>query len=53
VLGRKRAVIKVVAAADDGTVLAAARASVTEQLAGKTVVKEIVVKGKLVNFVVK
>ena len=53
VLGRKRAVIKVAADVDDATLLAAARASVTEQLAGKTVVKEIVVKGKLVNFVVK
>jgi leucyl-tRNA synthetase len=34
-------------------VLAAARAAVAAHLEGKTVVKEIVVPGKLVNFVVK
>ncbi len=53
VLGRKRAVVKVAADADDATVLATARGAVPDQLAGKTVAKEILVKGKLVNFVVK
>jgi len=53
VLGKKRAVIQVAAEASETAVLVAARAAVEEQLAGKTVVKEIVVPKKLVNFVVR
>jgi leucyl-tRNA synthetase len=53
VLGKKRAVIMVAAEAGEPVVLDAARAAVQEQLAGKTVVKEIVVPKRLVNFVVK
>ncbi|MEZ5963564.1 MAG: leucine--tRNA ligase [Planctomycetota bacterium] len=53
VLGKKRAVVQVAADADENAVLAAARAAVTEQLAGKAIVKEIVVPKKLVNFVVR
>jgi leucyl-tRNA synthetase len=53
VLGKKRAVIQVAAEAAEPVVLRAAREAVREQLAGKTVVKEIVVPKKLVNFVVK
>ncbi len=53
VLGKKRAVISVSAEAADAVVLSAARDAVKDQIAGKTVVKEIVVPKKLVNFVVK
>jgi leucyl-tRNA synthetase len=53
VLGKKRAVIMIAADATEATVLAAARAAAAEQLTGKTIVKEIVVPKKLVNFVVK
>ena len=53
VLGKKRAVISVSSEAADSVVLSAARDAVKDQLAGKTVVKEIVVPKKLVNFVVK
>ena len=51
VLGKKRAVITVAADADEANVLAAAREAVADQLVGKTIVKEIVVRGRLVNFV--
>ncbi len=39
--------------APDDDVLAAARAAIAAMLAGKTVVKQIVVPGRLVNFVVR
>jgi len=53
VLGKVRARISVATDADDATILAAAREAAAEHLAGKKVVKEIVVKGRLVNFVAK
>ncbi|MBZ0151032.1 MAG: class I tRNA ligase family protein, partial [Planctomycetes bacterium] len=51
--GKLRGRCVVANGADKDTVLAAARAAVADQLDGKQVVKEIVVPGKLVNFVVK
>jgi len=53
VLGKVRGHAKVPNGAPNDVVLAAARAAVATYLDGKTVVKEIVVPGKLVNFVVK
>ncbi|MBI5853596.1 MAG: leucine--tRNA ligase [Planctomycetes bacterium] len=53
VLGKVRARIVVGKDAANDVVLAAARAAVAAHLAGKTVMKEIVVPGKLVNFVVR
>ena len=53
VLGKVRGRALVPAGASNDVLLAAARAAVKSQLDGKTVVKEIVVPGKLVNFVVK
>jgi leucyl-tRNA synthetase len=53
VLGKVRGHAKVQNGAANDVVLAAARAAVAAHLEGKTVVKEIVVPGKLVNFVVK
>ncbi len=53
--GKLVTVVKVAADADDETIKAAAFADekVAARIAGKTVVKTIVVKGKLVNLVVK
>ena len=53
--GKVKAVITVAKAADKGAVLAIARADekVAAAIDGKTVVKEIVVPGKIVNIVVK
>ncbi len=53
--GKVRGKITVAADADNGTILAAAKAEpkVAEQLAGKTVVQEKVVPGRLVILVVK
>jgi leucyl-tRNA synthetase len=51
--GKVRARIIVGADADDASVLAAARDAIQDQIAGKKIVKEIVVKGRLVNLVVK
>ncbi|MGL4513320.1 MAG: leucine--tRNA ligase [Lacipirellulaceae bacterium] len=53
--GKVRAKISVPTGADNATVLAAAKAEprVAELLAGKTLVKEVVVPGRLVSFVVK
>jgi len=51
--GKMRARIQVAASADEPEVLAAARDSAADHLSGKNVVKEIVVKGRLVNFVAK
>ncbi len=53
--GKLVTVIKVAAEADDETIKSAALADekVIARIAGKTVVKTIVVKGKLVNLVVK
>ncbi|MGE0142828.1 MAG: leucine--tRNA ligase [Planctomycetota bacterium] len=53
VLGKVRARITVAADAGADVVTAMARNAVAAQLDGKTVVKEIVVPGKLVNFVIK
>ncbi|MFM1871235.1 MAG: Leucine-tRNA ligase, partial [Planctomycetota bacterium] len=53
VLGKVRGRVTVPNGAANDVVLAAARAAVAQHLDGKTVVKEIVVAGKLVNFVVK
>ncbi|MDA0374880.1 MAG: leucine--tRNA ligase [Planctomycetota bacterium] len=53
VLGKVRARIQVAKDMPKDEVLAAARAAVASQLEGKTVVKEIVVPGKIVNFVVR
>jgi leucyl-tRNA synthetase len=53
VLGKVRARILVGKDTAKDDVLAAARAAVASQLEGKTVVKEIVVPGKIVNFVVR
>ena len=53
--GKLRGRIVVAAGADNATMEAAARADekIAELLAGKTVVKSIIVPGKMVNFVVK
>jgi leucyl-tRNA synthetase len=53
--GKVRGKIVVPADADPSAVLAAAKAEsrISEQLAGKQIVKEIVVPGRLVSFVVK
>lgn len=51
--GKLRARITVAANAPDGEVKAKARDAVKNELAGKNVVKEIVVPGRLVNIVVK
>ncbi len=53
VLGKLRGRVRVPAEAGDAEVVAAARDAVAADLGGKTVVKEIVVKGRLVNFVVR
>ncbi|HLA85020.1 MAG TPA: leucine--tRNA ligase [Thermoguttaceae bacterium] len=55
ICGKLRAKIEVPAEADQAALAAAAKANprVAELLAGKTIVKEIVVPGRLVNFVVK
>jgi leucyl-tRNA synthetase len=53
--GKLAAVVRVAAAAGPGTIeaVALAESKVQSRLAGKTVVKAIVVPGKLVNLVVK
>jgi len=53
--GKLRAKIQVAADADRETLAAAAKANprIAELIEGKTIVKEIVVPGRLVNFVVK
>ncbi len=53
--GKVRGKVSVPTGADQATILAAVKADpkIGEQLAGKQVVKEIVVPGKLVNLVVK
>ncbi|HEX5054155.1 MAG TPA: leucine--tRNA ligase, partial [Planctomycetota bacterium] len=53
VLGKVRGRVMVPTGASNDVALAAARAAVAGHLEGKTVVKEIVVPGKLVNFVVR
>ena len=53
VLGKVRARVIVANGAAKNDVLAIARAAVAKYLDGKTVIKEIVVPGKLVNFVAK
>ncbi|MEB3285836.1 MAG: leucine--tRNA ligase [Candidatus Sericytochromatia bacterium] len=51
--GKLRARIVVDTNAQKASVLAVAQAAAAEYLSGKTVVKEVVVPGRLVNFVVK
>ena len=53
VLGKVRGRVLVPTGCPNDVAIAAARAAVAGQLEGKTVVKEIVVPGKLVNFVVR
>src|SRR5262249_28800216 len=53
VLGRLRGTARIPKDADRGAQEAAAREGVAAHLAGKEVVKVVVVPGKLVNFVVK
>jgi leucyl-tRNA synthetase len=55
VMGKLRGTIAVAANADKATILAAAKAqpNVAKWLDGKTIIKEIVVPGRLVNFVAK
>ena len=53
VCGKVRGKITVAADASKEDVLAAAKAQVAAQLEGKTIIKEIVVPGKLVSLVVK
>jgi leucyl-tRNA synthetase len=53
VLGKVRARVLVPTGADQAAVLAIARPAAANWIEGKTVLKEIVVPGKLVNFVVK
>jgi leucyl-tRNA synthetase len=55
ILGKLRGKVVVPAGSDQETILAAAQADprIAELLTGKTIVKSIVVPGKLVNFVVK
>ena len=53
--GKLRGKITVAAGADQATIEAAAKAdpSIAGQLNGKTIVKTVVIQGKMVNFVVK
>jgi len=53
--GKLRAVVQVPAGSDNDALEAAARANpkIADHLAGKTLVKKIVVPGRLINFVVK
>ncbi len=51
--GKVRGRITVGANADEAGILAAARDKIQDQIAGKKIVKEIVVKGRLVNLVAK
>ena len=53
VLGKVRGRIEVAAGAEEAEVLAAAREAVASYLAGKEIIKEIVVPNRLVNFVAK
>jgi leucyl-tRNA synthetase len=51
--GKRRAEITVAADADNATILAAAKEAGAKWLEDKTIIKEIVVPGKLVNLVIK
>ncbi|MBI2434245.1 MAG: hypothetical protein HYV26_15420 [Candidatus Hydrogenedentes bacterium] len=55
VLGKLRGKITIAKGADPATIIAAAKTDekVQPHLEGKTIVKEIYVPGKMVNFVVK
>ena len=53
ICGKVRGKITVAADASKDEILAAAKAQVASQLEGKTIIKEIVVPGKLVSLVVK
>ena len=50
--GKTRGFVEVNAEASDGDVLAAAKEVIKDKLTG-TIIKEIYVKGKIVNFVIK
>ncbi|MFC2491317.1 MAG: hypothetical protein ACFNUJ_01440, partial [Campylobacter curvus] len=49
----KRAEFEISADASEADVLKAAKASVAKWIEGKEIIKEIYIKGKLVNLVVK
>ena len=51
--GKKRAEFEINADASEADVLKAAKASVAKWIEGKEIIKEIYIKGKLVNLVVK
>ena len=51
--GKVRGRITVASDADDASVLTAARQEIADHVGGKKIVKEIVVKGRLVNLVAK
>ena len=51
--GKRRGEIEVDAGADETAILAKAKEAMASRLEGQTMVKEIVVPGKLVNLVVK
>ena len=53
ICGKVRGKITVAADASKDEILTAAKAQVAAQLEGKTIIKEIVVPGKLVSLVVK
>lgn len=53
VSGKTRATVEVEAGADESAHEAAARAAVAERLQGQEVVRVVVVRGRLVNFVLK
>ena len=51
--GKRRAEFEIAPQADQAAILAAAKAKLGDKLSDVTIIKEIVVPGKLVNFVVK
>ncbi len=53
ILGKVRARIQIATDAKKDEILKLARAAVADQLAGKTIVKEICVPGRIINFVAK
>jgi leucyl-tRNA synthetase len=51
--GKVRAKLKINVSDDEQAVIAGAKAAIAEQLTGKTIIKELYVKGRLVNIVAK
>ena len=51
--GKRRGEVKVVPNTDSIQVLELAKAEIAKWIEGKTIIKEIVVPNKLINFVVK